>query len=212
MDSIGPRAAADLYRCFALDTLAGARAQQSHAEVIVAAAEPDDLASVGDMLRDADLDAGLVVQSGRDLGRRIANVVEDALQQGHPRVVVTGSDAPSLPASRVRAALDLSGERDLVLGPCLDGGYYLVGLRSPIPEIFEGIPWSSDSVLVDSVRRARARGHSVALLDPWYDIDTASDLRFLRAHLTAISMSGDPVPCPRTWKYLCDTGLPEQES
>ncbi len=201
MRTIGPRRAAELYRCFALDTLASAEPVQ--ADIIVAAAEGREVGAVSDLVSEGCPRAELIVQSGGDLGERIANALSDALGRGHPRAVVVGSDAPTLPPARLRQALDLSATHDLVLGPCFDGGYYLIGLRAVIPELFANIVWSSERVLVDSVRRATDKGHSVALLDPWYDVDTAADLRFLQSHLTALSLSGETMPCPRTWEYLC---------
>jgi rSAM/selenodomain-associated transferase 1 len=204
MRTIGPQQAADLYRCFALDTLAGA--DRMDADVIVAAAEEGDSGGVRDLVSEACPGAELIVQSGGDLGERMANAVSEALQRGHPRAVVVGTDAPSLPFRCVSRALDLSATHDLVFGPCLDGGYYLIGLRSAIPEIFDNIAWSSDRVLVESVSRARDQGHSVTLLDPWYDIDTEADLRFLQAHLTALSLADGDTPCPRTWEYI--QGMP----
>jgi rSAM/selenodomain-associated transferase 1 len=209
MRTIGPRRAAELYRCFLLDTFAGARTQPT--DVIVAAAEADHLQPIGELVSEVGLDADLAVQSGGDLGHRIAHAVSETLDRGYPRVVVIGSDAPSLPPRCVGEALDLSADHDLVLGPCFDGGYYLVGLRRAVPEIFHGITWSSDTVLVDSVRRATEGGRSVALLDPWYDVDTAADLRLLQTHLTALSLCGESIPCPRTWQHLSDMELVEKE-
>ncbi|HEX7124231.1 MAG TPA: DUF2064 domain-containing protein, partial [Thermodesulfobacteriota bacterium] len=72
---------------------------------------------------------------------------------------------------------------DLVLGPADDGGYYLIGLRSPQPSLFEGIPWSTGAVLAETRRRAEASGLRTALLPAWFDLDTAADLERLRRSL-----------------------------
>jgi len=74
-----------------------------------------------------------------------------------------------------------------VLGPCEDGGYYLIGLAAPQPALFEGIPWSTDAVLALTVEKARQRDLSVHLLPAWFDVDTEPDLRRLRVALAASS-------------------------
>ena len=82
------------------------------------------------------------------------------------------------------AARHLAGGRsDVVLGPCEDGGYYLIGLAAPQPALFEGIPWSTDAVLALTLEKARRHDLSVHLLPPWFDVDTEADLRRLRAAL-----------------------------
>jgi len=205
--ALGAAGAAALYRCFLLDTLA--QACHTPASVIVAVAEPCHLNPVRALVEEACAEASLIVQSGANLGERIANAVRQAFARGFPRAVVIGSDSPSLPPDRLSQALDLSGHRDLVLGPSLDGGYYLIGLRALLPELFRGIAWSSDTVLLDTLGVARRSGVSVALLEPWYDVDTPQDLSLLRTHLTALSLAGGPIPCPRTWEYL--QRLPEGE-
>ncbi len=74
----------------------------------------------------------------------------------------------------------------MVLGPSEDGGYYLIGLKRPCPELFQGIAWSTGRVLAQTVERAEALGLSVALTPPWYDVDTASDLDRLRNELASL--------------------------
>jgi len=70
---------------------------------------------------------------------------------------------------------------DAVFGPAADGGYYLVGMKRPIPELFEGIRWSSPATLSATLARAAAAGVSVAVLDERRDVDTAADWRAWRA-------------------------------
>jgi rSAM/selenodomain-associated transferase 1 len=206
--ALGARRAAELYRCFVLDTLS--RAAGAPAEIVVAAAEPEDLAAVGALAEEACPRAELIVQAGADLGERMVNAVGEALGRGHPRAVVIGTDSPDMPEGRLEQAIELTAGRDVVLGPCLDGGYYLVGLRAARRELFEGIRWSSEVVLSETLRRASEGGLSAALLEPWYDVDTSDELSFLRQHLTARSLAAAPMPCPRTWEYLSE--LPEELS
>jgi rSAM/selenodomain-associated transferase 1 len=207
--ALGPERAAELYRCFLLDIVDGLR--HVPADVIVAAAEQDDAAPLSAALGGADrLVVEFMVQSGSDLGERILNAVRHTLSQGRPATVVIGTDAPDLPAEVVAKALDLIASHDLVLGPCSDGGYYLIGLRAAMPSLFRSIRWGSDSVLSETVKRGRQLGLAMALLQPWDDVDTPDDLQSLRARLTRQVTAGGSIPCRRTWDYLCD--LSEDES
>src|SRR5262249_26894266 len=90
------------------------------------------------------------LQSGADLGERLANAFPELLGDGD-RAVVIGSDCPDLTPALVREALAALADVDLVLGPARDGGYYLIGLRRPSPDLFVGIPWSTDQVLAQTL-------------------------------------------------------------
>ncbi len=109
------------------------------------------------------------------LGERMAAALKDALSTGAPACLV-GTDAPGVDASLVSEAFDALEQADVVFGPALDGGYYLVALRSPAPELFRDIPWSTGQVLSRSVDRARTMGLRVHLLLPLRDVDTLADL------------------------------------
>jgi len=202
--ALGPAGAAELYRCFLLDTLD--RIRQVPARLIVAAAGTSDRDPLRALVQAVCPDAALTVQSGADLGERMDRALQEALRCGHLGAVVIGTDSPGLPQRHILAAIDLLSQRDLVVGPCLDGGYYLLALRRPLPDLFRDIPWSSDAVLVETMRRAGERHLSVALLEPWYDVDTPEGLRFLKAYLTALALAGEPIPCPRTWHYVSQLG------
>ena len=144
----------------------------------------------------------MTVQLGADLGERILNAFREILDRGHPSVAIVGSDAASLPPDRMNQAFDLLRESDVVLGPCHDGGYYLIALHTPRPELMRDICWGTSTVLSDTVTRAAEIGASVALLDPWYDVDTPEDLALLRSHLSGLAREGHDIPCPRTHEYL----------
>jgi rSAM/selenodomain-associated transferase 1 len=198
--ALGAQGAAELYGCFVADTLSSLRCLP--ADIIVAAAELADADGVKRIVQDVCPCAGFMLQSGDDLGQRIARVVGEVLGRGHPRVVVIGTDSPTLPPDLVAQAIDLAADRDCVLGPCFDGGYYLIGLRAALPELLADIQWSSSTVLSETLRRAQRAGLDVVLLEPWYDVDTPEDLSFLRNHLAWQVAEGRPVPCPRTWEAL----------
>lgn len=198
--ALGAEGAAELYRRFLLDTLAGAAALQT--EVIVAAAEETQVAAVRALVEGVCPKAQVVAQAGRDLGERMRSAFGCALDAGYQRVVIIGSDAPTLPWDRVRLAL--AAEQDLTLGPCHDGGYYLIGMRAAIPQLFAGIAWGGPTVLAETLRKAEQLHLTVSLLEPWYDVDTPQDLERLRAELTALTAAGQEIPCPKTWQYLLE--------
>ena len=121
----------------------------------------------------------LITQTGDDLGSRMARAMADVFALGYRKVLVIGTDLPTLPGSAFGEAITLLATHDLVLGPALDGGYYLIGLRKPAPELFAGIPWSTDQVLPLTRQKASALGMSVVLLPVRRDIDTVDDLAAL---------------------------------
>lgn len=125
-------------------------------------------------------------QKGECLGERMHNAFIFAKDAGASKIVIIGSDAPTLPASSIKKAFGLLGRADLVLGPSLDGGYYLIGLKSPRAGLFKDIAWSSPAVFKDTLKNARKFKQSVALLDKRYDIDEVKDLLRLKNDLSEI--------------------------
>ena len=121
----------------------------------------------------------LLDQVGEDLGARMTHVFETLFARDYQRVFIVGTDTPSLPLEQYQQAIMLLETHDLVLGPALDGGYYLIGLNQPAPSLFTGIPWSTDQVLALTQGKARALGLTTALLAPWRDVDTIDDLQAL---------------------------------
>jgi rSAM/selenodomain-associated transferase 1 len=129
----------------------------------------------------------LVPQETGDLGERMRGLLEALLAEGHRGAIAIGTDSPTLPMAHVQEAADVlrAGAAEVVLGPAEDGGYYLIGIAAPAPALFADIAWSTERVLGQTRDRAAARGLRVHLLRPWYDVDTADDLRRLRAELAS---------------------------
>jgi rSAM/selenodomain-associated transferase 1 len=121
----------------------------------------------------------LLDQEGKDLGERMHEAFRTCFAEGFTRVVLVGTDVPSLPLNHYRDAFEALATHDLVLGPAQDGGYYLVGLTRPAAELFQDIPWSGDRVLTMTRDRADKAGLRTALLPVWRDIDTIDDVRAL---------------------------------
>ena len=123
----------------------------------------------------------LLDQVGEDLGQRMHHTFVSLFGKGYERVLLVGTDVPTLPLSVYQDALTLLGKSDVVLGPALDGGYYLIGLKKPAENIFAGVPWSTDQVLAVTQQNAKILGLSVSLTAAWRDVDTIADLQIGRA-------------------------------
>ena len=121
----------------------------------------------------------LLDQIGEDLGQRIHRTFIDLFAKGYKQVIIVGTDVPTLPLSVYQEALARLGCSDVVLGPALDGGYYLIGLKRPAEKLFTGVPWSTDHVLAVTQQRAKTLGLSVELTAAWRDVDTIADLQAL---------------------------------
>jgi len=121
----------------------------------------------------------LIDQEGEDLGARMSRAFEAMFARGYRRVILVGTDVPSLPLDRYQRAATLLEQHDIVLGPAMDGGYYLIGLTKPAPALFHEVPWSTDQVLALTKEKADTSGLSTALLPEWRDVDTIDDLRAL---------------------------------
>ena len=144
-----------------------------------------------------ELPAGGIRQQGDDLGERLYRALSEAARDGSS-VMALGSDHPTLPIELVEDAFErLENGAEVVLGPAEDGGYYLIALRSDAvrPRLFEGISWSTDRVLSETLERCR--NLAVELLPPASDVDTPEDLRRLAAQ-----MSTNDLGCPRTRELL----------
>ena len=114
------------------------------------------------------------------LGQRMTAAFAAAFAAGAGRVAIIGTDCPGLRAAHLTQALMLLASHDVVLGPATDGGYYLLGLSQPQPQLFEKKAWSTDSVLADTLADAHRLGLRVALLAELRDVDTADDLAVWR--------------------------------
>lgn len=118
----------------------------------------------------------LIDQVGDDLGTRMNQTFKTLFARGYGQVLLIGTDVPTLPLDHFRQALASLENHDLVLGPAFDGGYYLIGLKRVVPELFADIPWSTDQVLRLTQKKAAEIGLKASLIQPWRDVDTLADL------------------------------------
>lgn len=123
----------------------------------------------------------LLPQRGSGFGERLSFAAQDLFKLGFASVCLINSDSPTVPASSFeQAASELAKPGDrVVLGPSLDGGYYLIGLKQMHKRVFEEIDWSTESVLGQTVERAMETGINVHLLPGGFDVDDRSALGHL---------------------------------
>ncbi len=185
--SIGAHNAAALHRAFVATLIERFDAHAWAKVLCYAPAESRD-----DFRQLAPAGWDLCEQSMGDLGSRLEGFFEQSFAEGYQRVVVLGADSPNLDPARVSQAFAQLQQRDLVLGPASDGGYYLVGARRCTPPIFGGMPWGHEALFQSTLERLAASGWErdrFAVLDAWYDVDEVDDLRRLGADLMT---SSDP--------------------
>jgi len=116
-------------------------------------------------------------QGEGNLGQKLCRAFSDAHSAGAKRVVIIGSDCPEVSAADIREAWTALKNHDVVVGPATDGGYWLVGLRQPQPQLFQGIRWSSETVLAETLQRAKSSQLRIELLRILADVDTEKDWR-----------------------------------
>lgn len=180
-------AAAALYRGFLLDT---AQLGVSLSWERVSVVHPR---GVGHALRELlPADIHLLEQRGDGLGAALAHAFEYHLAAGFERVVLIGSDNPTLPAEPIVEAAAALSQYDVAIGPCIDGGYYLLGLREPQPALFERIDWSTSRVYAQTLERAAERQLRVRPVREWYDVDEAADLDRLHLELASSPTAAAP--------------------
>ncbi|HVR71392.1 MAG TPA: TIGR04282 family arsenosugar biosynthesis glycosyltransferase [Vicinamibacteria bacterium] len=171
--ALGPARAAELYRVLAEEEVRRTRPARGDYERLFfftpAAARP--------ALAEWFPGETLLPQEGADLGARMAHAFEVAFGRGAPRAAVIGTDVPWVSRQLVKESLLALDDHEVVAGPARDGGYYLLALDRPRPQLFEGIPWSTPAVLRATAERARLLGLRLSVLEPLADIDTIEDVR-----------------------------------
>lgn len=193
--------ATDLFRCFLLD-LVERVCTLPDVQVYIAFTPADS----EPLFRAAlSFPVHYVPQRGESFGERQVNAFTDLLDKGFTRLVLIGSDIPTLPLAHVREAFTQLEDPtcDVVFAPSSDGGYHLVGVHAVRRELFEHIAWSTSLVLEQMLTQAHRYGLKVAFVPSWYDVDTQEDLYKLVAEL---SQNGSD-DAPRTRMFLMQLGL-----
>jgi rSAM/selenodomain-associated transferase 2/rSAM/selenodomain-associated transferase 1 len=183
--ALGPDGAASLHSCLVQHTLRTVRAfaEQSGCGIDVQFAGGNAV----EMRRLFGDELPLTPQQGESLGDRMSLAVGKAFADGCRRLVVIGTDCPQLQPSHLQKAFSSLSETDLTIGPAIDGGYYLIGMRERFPELFEHIHWGSDSVLEETLQRVKQIRKSMTLLPMLSDVDFPEDLVICRQYPEAFA-------------------------
>ena len=192
---LSPKDAAELYRAFILDLLKASTRLRGLTRIL--GCDPTQKTPFFQALADHEK-LKLINQKGRNLGERMKNAIKTANRMGYGRVVIIGTDSPTLPMALIRKAFKLLDRNDLVIGPSFDGGYYLIACSKPISGIFQGIAWGADQVLSTTMKKVVDQRIKCELLPFWYDVDTIQDLRFLKDHLNFMNRDRSSKIAPQT--------------
>jgi Uncharacterized protein conserved in bacteria len=186
------RAVTAFYRCLLDDTLALAKTLR-HVQVSVMCPQSD----VNELRQLAGDEVSVVAQSGQGLAAGLTSVFAHFTANGPRRTIAFNSDSPHLPPSVLEDAFEILVAHDLVVGPTHDGGYYLVGAKTPHPALFAGDGMGTSSAFDKLLSQAGALDLSVGFAEPFYDVDVADDLSRLAADLRLA-----PARAPRTALWL----------
>lgn len=172
--SLGNEVSAEIYEGMVREVLQAAYQLNDVDTVVYWAAKKESLPLLAEQYQCCSR-----LQKGVDLGQRMQAAFEEMFSGGYAACCIIGSDAPDLPVAYIKDAYRLLDEQntDVVLGPSRDGGYYLLGMKQVIPQLFTTIAWSSSVVLEQSLAAAMKAGLSTTLLPEWQDIDTVDDLQ-----------------------------------
>ena len=117
-------------------------------------------------------------QQGTGLGARMLNAFICAFESGFKRVILIGSDCPDISRQIIQQGFAHLQQKDIVIGPAYDGGYYLIGLRQPREEVFQDIEWGTEKVFQQTCDKIKAAGSSFTLLPTLRDVDRVEDLKY----------------------------------
>jgi rSAM/selenodomain-associated transferase 1 len=116
------------------------------------------------------------LQNGNDLGEKMHNAFADGFKNGYERICIIGTDCFELSGDIIKQAFDQLHTNEAVIGPAKDGGYYLIGMKKPIPELFKNKAWSSDTVATDTIQNFKDLSIIYTQLEVLTDIDEEKDL------------------------------------
>jgi len=123
----------------------------------------------------------LKAQQGRDLGERLFYSAKASFENNKTQgVLLVGTDCPFIDAAYLNAACAMMSKYDVVIGPAQDGGYVLLGMSQPTPELFNNIDWGSDRVFAQSLSAIKSMGLTYFELPVLNDIDRPEDLKYLQ--------------------------------
>ena len=182
-----------LHSCFVRDVYQKARAVDADVYVFYA---PRDK---GGVLRSIlGTGAVLLPQHGEDLGQRMKNAIGAVFRMGYDKVVLMGTDIPHIHTETIQNAFDNLKNRDIVIHPALDGGYYLIGMKQEYESIWNIKRYGTNTVMYDTLQHMKAENLSASVGQMYYDIDCKEDVKQLWNDVKR----GSVCNCPETMAYL----------
>ena len=199
--------AASISRCFLKDIGAAIEALSREDPFVVGVAIYTPVgteAILGELLPS---EFKMIAQREGGFGTRLSGAIEDLFSVGFSAICLIGSDSPTLPFHCLQDSATLLKEAKdrMVIGPCWDGGYYLLGLRRAHTRLFENITWSTDRVYGETVERSREINLPAITLPAWYDVDDQLSLNRLLSELfpeRAKEVVPQGSPAPYTKEFL----------
>jgi rSAM/selenodomain-associated transferase 1 len=197
--ALGEECAAGLYAAFLQDKVAQMRLVAGVARAI--AHYPPD---AQDYFSELAPDFSLIEQRGNSLAERLANLFNKTSLDGYANALAIDGDTPHLPIDYLQSAFETldDGSKDVVIGPCEDGGYYAIGLKQPNSSLFD-VEMSTPFVTRDTMARAEEAGLTVHLLPEWWDVDELPDLKRLERQLKE-GMPREARPLSATQDFLAE--------
>jgi rSAM/selenodomain-associated transferase 1 len=199
--TLSPTTAAKLYHNFLLDKIEQVN-KITDAKPVIAYSPPSSKIFFKKIIPKGFT---LIEQIGENLGERLSNISNMLFHQGFSKIILMDSDTPNLPSEYLYQAIKYLNQVDIVLGPCVDGGYYLIGSRYYFPDIFREIPWSTSKVIQATINKIILLGATFRYLDKWYDVDTIKDLIRLKHDLT--SSNQKECYCKNTRKIISQINI-----
>lgn len=182
--TLGNQQACELYQVFLFHLLESVVSVTERTTVVFSPPEQQ-----ADFRAAISADWSLEPQTDGDLGDRMKNFFSQRLPDAGSetaqatKVIAIGADCPQLPAEEIQTAFDLLNENDVVIGPSTDGGYYLLGMKGSLVEVFDDIAWSTPEVLPQTIQRLDQQNKTYALLRERIDVDDQNDLQQMLAGL-----------------------------
>lgn len=175
----------NLYKAFLRDTISLAKKIKCEVRILAYASNKNP-----DYLKKLAPNFIFYKQRGRGLGRRMHNAFKFAAGKGASKVVIIGSDAPTLPLRYLNDSFKRLNKSEIVVGPSRDGGYYLIGLKKSYVGLFRDVRWSSKTAFADTLKNIKRLKKTLSLLPYWYDVDEPRALAKLKRDLKRKENSG----------------------
>ncbi len=189
-ESIGDKKAAELYRNFILDMLV--MLKKTEKKVIIFY-YPNN--AKNEIEKGFGRNYICFAQKGGGLGERMKNAFDTAFGMGIKKAVLMGTDIPDLPYEIILKAFQAFDTNKAVIGPCFDGGYYLIGFKQKYfcPSVFQNIPWSTGKVFKKTCYAMKNKKIKPYILPKWRDMDNIDDLFYLMQNKEALKRAFETI-------------------